>query len=670
LFSAIMSFGLFKSVAAVVVTTAVVTGLVAVTTADSRADQFVYTTDSDFDLGTLSNVNYDVPDQLQLNEGTTTILPFMWVANAGEDTVSKIDTNTGAEVARYKTWFAPSGGLNAHGAWDGPAPSRTAVDSDGNVYVVNRMFYGHLRPVVIKILATGGIDRNGNGTIETSSDGDSSGTITAAEVLDLTDTNSNGIIDIDDFSDERVAWVAYAGDVGGVGRSLCLAPGGDLWLGNYNTSNYYSLDPSTGATTSGPWGVAGNPYGCVVDSDGILWGASLSSTMVRLDTASPGTATSFTHFDQNYGITTANDKVYLGLITGSRLFAEFDPSTNSFSYPAYPAVQDIAIGVGAASDGDIFASQRWGSGMWRFDPSGTQDWFGASPFTTDTRGAIVDSNGDVWSNHVGANIIRKYDGDTGAFIGAYPVGRHPYTYSDATGIAAASSTNPVGYWTLVKDSGIADAEWDLIEWSSEELDGSSITVEARVSDTEAGLEFETFTAVNSGADPGLIGQFIEVRVRFDAGDDDTSPVLFDLTLNVKTNEAPDCSNIEPSTSELWPPNHKMVPVTFSGASDPDGDDVTLTVLSVFQDEPVDTVGDGKSAPDAEIGNGSVELRAERAGSKKVPGDGRVYHVTITGTDEFGASCEAPTTVTVSVPHDRGKKSVVVDGGPLYDSTTP
>ena len=127
-----------------------------------------YTLNADFDQGTSLNVNHLSPDQLQLNVVTSTF-PFLWVANGGEDTVSKIDTKNNKEVARYRTWFGPGGqpGYYNHlgDPWSGPAPSRTAVDKDGNAYVLNRHFEG--RPaVLLKILASGGIDRNGNGVID------------------------------------------------------------------------------------------------------------------------------------------------------------------------------------------------------------------------------------------------------------------------------------------------------------------------------------------------------------------------------------------------------------------------------------------------------------------------------------------------------------------------
>lgn len=64
---------------------------------------YTYTLDADFDEGVLVGVEYDtVHDQLQLSLVPTTY-PVMWIANAGEDTVSKWDTDTNKELARYHT---------------------------------------------------------------------------------------------------------------------------------------------------------------------------------------------------------------------------------------------------------------------------------------------------------------------------------------------------------------------------------------------------------------------------------------------------------------------------------------------------------------------------------------------------------------------------------------
>ncbi|MEX2103255.1 MAG: Calx-beta domain-containing protein, partial [Gaiellaceae bacterium] len=52
------------------------------------------------------------------------------------------------------------------------------------------------------------------------------------------------------------------------------------------------------------------------------------------------------------------------------------------------------------------------------------------------------------------------------------------------------------------------------------------------------------------------------------------------------NLAPDCSGVRPSTTRLWPPNHKFRLVWLLGATDPEGDGLTLAVTGVTQDEPV------------------------------------------------------------------------------------
>jgi cysteine-rich repeat protein len=132
------------------------------------------------------------------------------------------------------------------------------------------------------------------------------------------------------------------------------------------------------------------------------------------------------------------------------------------------------------------------------------------------------------------------------------------------------------------------------------------------------------------------------------------------------NKPPNCSTAMADPDMLWPPNHQMVNVMVIGVEDPDGDPVVTTVVDVWQDEPLDGLGDGDTAPDAMLNtDGSVDLRAERAGTKKVPGDGRVYHVRFVADDGVGGLCKGE--VTVCVPHDQGNGSVCVDGGLLYNS---
>jgi hypothetical protein len=136
---------------------------------------------------------------------------------------------------------------------------------------------------------------------------------------------------------------------------------------------------------------------------------------------------------------------------------------------------------------------------------------------------------------------------------------------------------------------------------------------------------------------------------------------------VVVNTPPDCSDAEPSLNVLWPPNHKSVFISVIGITDADGDPVSISVESIFQDEPVNDIGDGSTATDGwGIWTEMAEVRAERSGSISAPGDGRVYHIGFTASDDRGGSCSG--VVKVGVPHNRN--DTPVDGGPLYDSTIP
>ena len=138
---------------------------------------------------------------------------------------------------------------------------------------------------------------------------------------------------------------------------------------------------------------------------------------------------------------------------------------------------------------------------------------------------------------------------------------------------------------------------------------------------------------------------------------DHDPVIVGLQLNA----APNCSMAEASSTELWSPNHKFVPTSILGVTD--GDKVTVTIDSIFQDEAVNSEGSGKSAIDGQgLGTSTAEIRAERAGG----GNGRFYHIAFTANDSHGLSCTG--VVKVSVPKSNGKNSQAVDDGPIFDST--
>jgi hypothetical protein len=132
---------------------------------------------------------------------------------------------------------------------------------------------------------------------------------------------------------------------------------------------------------------------------------------------------------------------------------------------------------------------------------------------------------------------------------------------------------------------------------------------------------------------------------------------FDSALVRGSNRPPTCGGAAPTPAMLWPPNKGFRPIDIVGVDDPDGDQVSVTVTGVRQDEDPET---GGQSPDALLG-GPVQLRAERLGV----GNGRVYHLSFKATDAKGASCSG--TVQVCVPHDQASESTCGDEGPLFPS---
>jgi hypothetical protein len=118
---------------------------------------------------------------------------------------------------------------------------------------------------------------------------------------------------------------------------------------------------------------------------------------------------------------------------------------------------------------------------------------------------------------------------------------------------------------------------------------------------------------------------------------------------------PTLESVCSSHSELWPPNHQMVTVTIKASASDNCCDPTLAAV-VTSNEPEDSKGDGRFVPDwtepVDQTNGTItfDLRAERSGK----GDGRTYTVSVTAVDGAG-NVSLPQTVTITVPHDKGKK---------------
>ena len=290
---------------------------------------------------------------------------YAWIANAQQGSVSKMDSRTVREIARYPTTTCYSLKTGSTAQCDGTkgccsiddwsryearkskqqqpghqavqtasnSPSRTAIDYNGDLFISNRAFGG--QSSVTRIANDPGdcIDRNHNGRIDTSSDTSGDGWI---EI----DCNGDGAPDdlagvqqkpcnnglVQEYygqDDECVLWTSNTFAPGGIGRSIGLGPGdvnsshSDAWAGSYTNGAFVRIDGKTGLDKDDTR-VDNQPYGVAIDASGIAWSGPLGGPLLcYFDTKNPsdtGCARTPVGFSvSGYGITLDRDQnVWLG----------------------------------------------------------------------------------------------------------------------------------------------------------------------------------------------------------------------------------------------------------------------------------------------------------------------------------------------------------------------
>ena len=586
-------------------------------------------------------------DEVKLDD-TTTPFAFIWVAVSSKNTIVKINTLSGATVGEY--WSAPQ----SSGKGD---PSRTTVDKNGSVWVGNR----NGGSVVHIGLEENGqcVDRNGNKVIDTST---GQGDV----------RNWPGAL-ATDADDECVTH--YTQTANGDIRHVSVNADNDVWISGVFNRIFQLIDGDTGAIirTEGPVGYGG--YGGLIDANGVIWSAR---PLLRWDTDTPalnplsgpagGTWTA-PGVGDSYGLCIDPAGNVWNTSLGEGVIRKYDSSGALIG--TFGQGNGYAQGCVADTNGDIWVAHSLiGSntvGHLKNDGS----YVGTVSVGNGPTGVAVDAAGKVWSTNYNDGTVSRIDPalaggvDAVDFTSAY-LGGNNYNYSDMTGSTLIGAPGN-GTYTLVHDTGTPGAQWGTVSWNAVVVGNGSLTMTAATS--VDGSIFSTPVAVtNAGALTVPDGQYIRVVVSFARATTGESPVLNDLTFAiVSPNEAPVYTAAAPSTGELWPPNHRFVGISILGLTDPDGDPLTITIDSIRQDEPVRGSGDGNTGPDgAGIGTSVAQVRAERSGTPKQSGNGRVYHIGFTADDGNGGTCSG--TVKVGVPHDQGKGKPAIDGGPLYDST--
>lgn len=141
-----------------------------------------------------------------------------------------------------------------------------------------------------------------------------------------------------------------------------------------------------------------------------------------------------------------------------------------------------------------------------------------------------------------------------------------------------------------------------------------------------------------------------VTARATDGSGNTATCSFTVTVNDV--EPPVIHDLAVTPPVLWPPNHKMKVITADYTSTDNCPGPITCQITVTSNEPENGTGDGDAAPDWEILNDHhLKLRAERAGN----GNGRIYTVKISCTDQYGNAGTG--TRTVLVPKSMSSKDI-------------
>ncbi|MBT2618459.1 glycine rich domain-containing protein [Bacillus sp. ISL-78] len=123
------------------------------------------------------------------------------------------------------------------------------------------------------------------------------------------------------------------------------------------------------------------------------------------------------------------------------------------------------------------------------------------------------------------------------------------------------------------------------------------------------------------------------------------------TKTIKLDKTAPVLNISLDKTTIWPPNHKMVPITATiNASDGTSEINSVVLTSITSNETLqsDDIQNSNYNKPISGSTDSFELRADRLGR----GNGRIYTVTYTAMDNTGNVTTK--TATVTVPHDQSK----------------
>ena len=317
------------------------------------------------------------------------------------------------------------------------------------------------------------------------------------------------------------------------------------------------------------------------------------------------------------------------------------------SYNTDTAVMTLALGLGSVAGFTDLTAPATAAHI--HSPAGPGTNAGVIVHLTDlfftqgdpAKGAVIFGQVNIPTNHVenllaGLTYINVHNTN-------YPGGEIrgqliPIINNPPVLVCPAPSTLECGGATTVSAQ-VSDPEGDAltVTWT---VNGAVV----KTSNLPAGTT-TTPTPTTLTAEFPLGTNAITVTVA-DTGD---NTVSCSTTLVVVDTIPPVITRASVTPSVIWPPNHKMIPVSVTAVVTDVCSATTWKIISITSNEAADAIGSGNTEVDYEItGAHTANVRSERSG-KTGP---RLYTITIEAIDAAGNKSR-PVNVIVTVPHSKG-----------------
>ncbi len=321
---------------------------------------------------------------------------YIWLANSGEGTISKIDIDTGQELAKYYT-----------GKEVNTKPCYIAVDIEGNCWVVN-----YNSGTVLKILVSDYIDKNNNGIKDTSFDFNEDGQITDDEVLPWGEDEV--VIEITDFIENKPVTIAVDKE-------------NRIWIGLANPAKYIIL--RSDGTYISEVDIIGIPFITTASSKGFIWSYNRELNLMEvIDLKNMTYIGNYTFEDRIKDfILDGNGQVW-GITDGNKLF-RFNIEEEKTVYFSVPDRDFRGIANDMGNNIWLLSADKK---LLCFNTKGKPVYYKNLKIDEIEPDGIIIDYKNIWTINSKSDSISKFD-MKGNYISTYSCGSFPINRGDITG---------------------------------------------------------------------------------------------------------------------------------------------------------------------------------------------------------------------------------------------